>query len=124
MNIFSPVFTAIVLATLLSAITTYRTVKMIGQSAWLLGSDKTPAKGVAPKLALILALIAFPFAWFLGFVIGGNFGGAIASVLPEIGISEKTLIPFGIGLGIFICATFLSIAVALIGFVIGRYFEQ
>ena len=59
--------------------------------------------GKATKFALVIvALLIFPVAWFLGFVVGGTWGGAIASAALEVlGSDHSYMTLIGVGLGAF-----------------------
>jgi hypothetical protein len=69
----------------------------------------------ANALPAALAVIAFPFAWWLGFILGGNFGGGVSAWLAERLGGEAVLVPVGIGLGIFLITATLCLAVAVVG---------
>lgn len=63
--------------------------------------------------------VLYPFALFVGFVVGGNFGGAIGSnALGEIG----TVV--GIGLGVFIVTMLICSVGVLLGFALGGLAEK
>lgn len=115
---------AVLVSTLLCVVATYIAVRQISRGQWLTPADRTSSP-FARRVSWLSAIGVFPFAWFLGFVVGGNFGGAIASNLSEgTGLPAGFLIPLGIGVGIFLCTTLLSIAVALLGFAITRCVER
>lgn len=58
--------------------------------------------------------IVYPFALFLGFVVGGNFGGAIGdNALGDVGAIV------GIGVGIFIVIIVVCSIGALLGYLLG-----
>lgn len=114
---------AVLLGTVFGLLATYWAVSRIVGSRWLLpgGYDGK----LAQRVAWFAAIIAFPFTWFLGFVVGGNFGGGAAGKVSEsLGLSSQIIIPFGIGLGILLCTTVLSIAVSVLGFAIARCIER
>ena len=111
---------SVCLATIMSAIVVYLTIKTLVRS-----NSGTPIVGLRFSNAmLVLVTIIFPFAWFFGFVVGGNFGGAVASNLAGTLFSERVLIPIGIGIGIFICTTFVSIFIPLVVWVIARCIKR
>lgn len=106
----------------------------IALSLWLL--DATIKKLLAGKLvdlfglstaartgskigAYVGGLGSYPFALFLGFVVGGSLGGGWGEVL--LGTPG---IVMGIGLGLFAVATLVSVVAALIGFVLGGFTEK
>jgi hypothetical protein len=57
---------------------------------------------------------AYPFALFLGFIVGGNFGGAVGE--DSLGDAGTVL---GIGVGVFFVTIIASSAGALLGFLLG-----
>lgn len=114
---------AVLLGTVLGGLATYWAVSRIVGNRWLLpmGYDGR----LAQRVAWFAAIVAYPFMWFLGFVVGGNFGGGAAGKVSEsLGLSSQIVIPFGIGLGILLGTTLLSIAVSVLGFAIARCIER
>jgi hypothetical protein len=110
--------------TLLGLLVSYFAIKRLAASRWMLSSSQSPTTG-GRRTVWVVAIIAIPFAWLLGFVVGGNFGGALAGRFAESsGLSEAILIPSGIGLGIALCTAMLSIGSALLGLLVVRLFER
>lgn len=64
-------------------------------------------------------LASYPFALFLGFVVGGSLGGGWGEVLLG-----KAGIVLGIGLGLFVVVTLISVIATLVGFVLGGFAEK
>lgn len=61
----------------------------------------------------------YPFALFLGFIIGGNIGGAIGeNLLGDLGIV------IGIGFGIFLVTLFFSSIGAFVGYLLGSLIQK
>ena len=79
-------------------------------------------KRVTKIVPLVLAIAAFPFAWWVGFILGGNFGGATGASVADAAGGETVLVPIGIGLGIFVATTVISLTVVGIGFLVTRSF--
>lgn len=118
------VILAVLTGSSVSVLTAYLAIRRVIQSRWLLPAGRV-STSFAHGIAWGLAIVAFPFAWFLGFVAGSNFGGAIFSVISEsTGVPEKLLIPFGIAIGIFLCTTLLSIGASIVGFIVARLIER
>ena len=114
---------AIGIGTLLGIIAAFLIIKRIGESEWRLHDEFTGA--FARRVTWFVGVATFPFAWFLGFIVGGNFGGALAGRFSEeVGLSAEILIPIGIGAGIFVCSALLSIATALTAFIIARTIKR
>lgn len=115
---------AIIIGTLLGIFSTIVVVAGLAKSNWLLKSRTVPARFVI-RLPLWVAMSAFPFSWFVGFIVGGNFGGAIAaSVLEKFDLSSGVIIPIGIAAGIAFCSAFFPIVSALITSVICRCIQR
>jgi hypothetical protein len=112
----TPVFIATLLGTVLAAFLLWVSVRWLLASRILLSPGKEQ-RPFTKYLVSVAALVAFPFAWFVGFVIGGNFGGAYASLTS---LSEAWAIPTGIGLGIAVLTFVLSFLAASCGLLIGR----
>jgi len=104
-SLLNPVFLATVISTVASIFTIMYLVRVLVR--------KRPAHKFASWVIPFIAVIAYPFSWFLGYVIGGNFGGSIAGLIP---VHEPVLIAAGIGVGIFICTT------AVAGLIVGCCF--
>src|SRR5882762_8119627 len=67
---------------------------------------------------------AYPFALFLGFVIGGTLGGGVGEIVSEaIGLGPAGLL-VGIGLGIFVVTEVVCIGSAFLGFLVGGLTEK
>jgi len=67
---------------------------------------------------------AYPFALFLGFVIGGNLGGGMAGIVSNaVGLGRVGII-FGIGLGMFVVTAFICSLTAFLGFILGGLVEK
>jgi hypothetical protein len=68
--------------------------------------------------AYLVTIVSYPFALFLGIVVGGNVGGGFGGNAGNAGIIV------GIGLGMFIIATLVGVVAASAGFVLGRLMEK
>jgi hypothetical protein len=88
---------------------------LAGRPMDLFGLGARAPRGV--KIGAYAAtIVAYPFAIFVGFVVGGNLGGALgATVIPP----EAVGVIVGISTGIFVVTTSLAIAAAVIGFIFG-----
>lgn len=87
-------------------------------SIWLIDLLVKKLSATAPRNSRIGSYIGaygiYPFALFLGFIVGGNFGGAIGeNVLGSAG----TIV--GIGIGVFIVTIIASSVFAVFGFLLG-----
>lgn len=79
----------------------------------------------------VVVAVAFPFSWFVAFVVGGNFGGSYtAYAVAKSGILDDEFTNLGIGLGIsivlcifMICAAGLAIGLIYIFRRIREYFD-
>jgi hypothetical protein len=119
----TPAALAVFVATALCLAVLAVVIRALTATRWLLPASATGK--VSRWVTWTLAVATFPFVWFLGFVVGGNFGGAYASRLAEAwSISGEILIPLGIGFALFVCALVLSLLLALAGFVVTRYVEH
>ena len=98
-------------------------IKKLGASHFLSSTNR--ALSDIEKYAIwVVAAVTSPFAWFLGFVFGGNFGGAVASTISEAsGLPSEILISGGVGLGIFACTVLLSIGSVFLIFIVIRLVE-
>ncbi len=67
----------------------------------------------------LAAIVSLPFAFFAGFTAGGIMGGGTGEM-----IAGDWGVPIGIGLGVFIIMTIVSVAAALIGFILGGFTEK
>lgn len=115
---------SVTVATALAVFAIYFSIRQILSRRWLLRSDAPPAPQTR-NVTWTLAILALPFTWFLGFVIGGNFGGALAGSFAESSrLDPGLLIPFGIGVGIFLVTSVGAIGIGLLGFVLGRLIER
>jgi hypothetical protein len=88
---------------------------LAGRPIDLFGLGVRAPRGV--KIGAYAATIAaYPFSIFVGFIVGGNLGGALgATVIP----SEALGVIVGIGTGIFVVTASLAIAAAVVGFISG-----
>ena len=108
------VYVAIVLAVLTTLVSI----------AGLLRSLHRRRIGKFPGAVLLPSLVGLLLAWpcfFIGVVVGGNYGGGWSAALGErMGVSQESpLIPIGIGLGIWFVFTFLEVvAVGLVGIIV------
>src|SRR5262245_41671747 len=117
---FTPVSIATVVGTAVAAIVLWVTIRWLGNSNFLLAPGQRARR--AGKLAAVVAgVVSFPFAWFVGYVVGGNFGGAYAS---RVGREADLLIPIGIGTGILLVTVVVSLIIAVVAFVCGRLLER
>src|SRR5882762_4305160 len=67
---------------------------------------------------------AYPFALFLGVVIGGTLGGGAGEIVSEaIGLGTAGLV-VGIGLGVFVVTEVVCIGSAFLGFLVGGLTEK
>ena len=84
----------------------------------LFGLSATARNG--SKIGSYLAGIAsYPFALFVGFVMGGSLGGGWGEVLLG-----KAGVTIGIGMGVFIATTVIAMIAVLVGFVLGGVTEK
>jgi predicted small integral membrane protein len=114
-GVVSPVFLA----------TTLSTIASIAACAYFIGflRARRAQSGIIERSTTIaIALVTLPIAWFLGYVVGGNFGGSIASQLSFL--SEAVVIPIGIAIGIFVVTSFLSCTLTLIGLGVGILLQR
>lgn len=73
-------------------------------------------QGARRTISYVGGYLLLPFGLFLGFVIGGNCGGALGSqVLGNLGVVV------GIGLGVFIVALAVSSVGVLVGYALGAF---
>lgn len=115
---------AVTVATMLAVFTTYFLIQRI-LSRWRFLRSQVLPGSLTRSVTWILVVVTLPFAWFLGFVIGGNFGGALAGNFAESsGIAPKLLVPLGIGAGIFFITSLGAIGAGLLGFILGRLIEK
>lgn len=70
------------------------------------------------RIAGAVALIIFPFAWWIGFIVGGNFGGASGGSIGEGSTLESGIIVLGIGLGIFLVTSVIVLFLATLAFLL------
>ena len=118
------VATAIVVGTLVGTWGMYFAIGRLIASDWMLQAGRPPT-AFGRRVVWAVAVIAVPFAWFMGFVVGGNFGGAFAGVLAErTGLPEAALIPAGIGLGLAMCIALICTASAFIALTLVRLVER
>jgi hypothetical protein len=82
---------------------------------------KSRTLGVIPAA---LAVITFPFALWLGFVVGGTLGGSLGASVGEHLGAAQVLIPTGIAIGLLLTITVLCLAVAGIGYFVVRPFSR
>ena len=67
---------------------------------------------------------AYPFALFLGLVIGVTLGGGAGEIVSEaIGLGTAGVV-VGIGLGIFVVTEVVCIGTAFLGFLVGGLTEK
>lgn len=76
------------------------------------------------RVAATIAVAAFPFAWWFGFIIGGNFGGAIGAAMSEGARMESGIITVGIAGGIFLVTTVIVMCLAGLAFILTRKFSR
>jgi hypothetical protein len=67
---------------------------------------------------------AYPFALFLGFVVGGNIGGSVGGIASDAIGAGRGGIVVGIGLGIFVVTALVCSVTAFVGFLIGGLAEK
>lgn len=69
-------------------------------------------------------LISYPFALFLGFIVGGSLGGGVGEMITHpLGLGSSGVV-VGIGLGVFVVTTLVSAMAVLAGFVLGGFAEK
>jgi hypothetical protein len=112
---------AVLLGTVLAILTTILGLRWMRSSQFLVLPNATPTR-LARIVPLVLAIAAFPFAWWLGFILGGNFGGATGASVADVAGGETVLVPIGIGLGIFFATAAISLGIAGIGLLATRLF--
>ena len=81
-------------------------------------------RNVAKSFSLVLVAVTFPFAWWLGFILGGNFGGATAALMTGHIRRDAGLIQLGIGLGIALTTAAICLAVAGLCLLVQRLFRN
>ena len=114
-GVASPVFLA----------TTLSTIASIAACFFFIGflRRRRARSGIIERSTTIaIAVVALPIAWFLGYVVGGNFGGSIASQLSFL--SEGVVIPIGIAIGIFVVTSFISCTLTLFGLGVGILLQR
>lgn len=69
-------------------------------------------------------LLSYPFALFLGFIVGGSLGGGVGEMITHpLGLGDSGVV-VGIGLGVFVVTTLISVVAVLVGFVLGGLTEK
>lgn len=117
------VATAIIVGTTLSGILVYLGLAILLRSE---RCRRSGSKGVIERRAAwLIAILTYPFAWFVGLILGGNFGGGYAGWLSErTGIAQEVLIPIAVGAGIVIVTSVVDLGIALSGFVAIRHLAK
>ena len=116
--IFNAVAVGIVLSVLLTG---YAIRKLLSGELIDLGSSTRRGSRMGSYLG---GFGAYPFALFLGLVIGGTFGGGVGEVVSQaIGLGTAGLI-VGIGLGVFVVTEVVCIGSAFLGFLVGGLTEK
>lgn len=114
---------AVLLGTALAILATILGLRSMRSSQFLVSPNATPTR-LTRIVPLVLAVAAFPFAWWLGFILGGNFGGTTVASVAEVAGGETVLVPIGIGIGIFFATAAISLGVAGIGLVVTRLLSR
>lgn len=110
---------------LFSMLACYFAVRRIAKCRWLVAAPRQP-RSLAGAFCWLIAVVAFPFAWFFGgLVIGGNVGGALAGETAEnFGLPLEVVGPIGVGLGVILCTTSGTIIAAVGGLLVARLIER
>lgn len=120
----SAVSFSVIVATVLAVCVVYLLIRRILLQWRFVRSQVIPG-AITRGVTWILVVIALPFAWFFGFVIGGNFGGALAGNFAEgSGITPRLIIPLGIGAGVFFITSLGAMGAGLLGFILGGLIEK
>lgn len=101
---------AIIIATLASSLV------LLG--LWRLGAQRDPSRSKAAKLSRWVSLAIAPFAWFVGLVVGGNFGGGIGATLAGGALPAPVAILAGVAIGIFLVTASLLIGAFSLSFIL------
>ncbi len=129
-----------IFVTVFSAVALSSSINSLGRRSWLL-TESVPRKRLAYKTALWFGWLAFPFGWGCGMESIGPRLQSLAqlSLLTYWPYTERhnyhdwfsspdgfpRLVDILVrDLSLFICSTILPFLVALIGFVIVRYFQR
>jgi len=89
-----------------------------GKSINLFGLSSSAPTG--SKIGSYLAaIVSLPFAFFLGFTAGGIMGGGAGEMIAGDGG-----VAIGIGLGVFVIMTIVSVVAALVGLILGGFTEK
>jgi hypothetical protein len=114
---------AVLFGTILAILATMHGLCRLRNSLPLTRSDK-PTSPLIRIIPILFAVVAFPFAWWLGFLLGGNFGGAAGGAIAAVTGGEGILVPAGIGAGIFIATATISLVAAGVGLLLARLFSR
>ena len=115
-NMINPVFIATLIASIASILVTIFFVRFLLR--------KTSSSKVVTVSVQLIVLVSYPFAWFLGYIVGGNLGGALASWIPIQFLSNVIKISIGIGIGIIVCTVIISTIAAIFGLGFGQVINK
>ena len=105
---------AVLVGTGLAAFAVMSVVRVLRKRIERLPLDERPRWTLAS--AITVAVVAFPFAWWAGFILGGNFGGAFAAAVAEDMGAQRALVPVGISLGIALVTSAIVTVLCVIAF--------
>lgn len=83
----------------------------------LFGLSTTARKG-SKVGSYVVGVLSYPFALFLGFVVGGNLGGGFGGYAGDVGVI------IGLGLGVFVITALVATIAVIVGFVLGGLTEK
>lgn len=110
---------AMVLSTVLAAAAVFLGLHWMRKSSILARPGMSTTR-VMRSVPVVLSIVMFPFAWWLGVILGGNFGGAIAASIVATERGGQVLVSIGIALGIFMVTAVISLAAAFFGLLLMR----
>jgi uncharacterized protein (DUF486 family) len=89
----------------------------------LLGLSTTARTG-SKVGAYLTSVVSYPFALFLGFIVGGSLGGSVGEMITHpLGLGSSGVV-VGISLGVFVVTTLTGAVAVLVGFVLGGFTEK
>jgi len=113
---------AIIAGTGIAVATVILTVRALRNRVEQMAPTERPKWAVAA--ATVVAIAAFPFAWWAAMILGGNLGGAFAASFSEAAGSQGIWVPVGIGLGIATVTTVVVVALAITAFGVARIAQR